>query len=537
MVLSLRPALVFCLLALAAPAAAQVRGEAPAIPGGERDQGIRLEQLLGRRTADGYLVRSLGAELARIPLDSGDLILIGPEFHYGNNSAHPWGWNDGPLRSAKGNNTLVTLGVAVRMGRVTLQIVPQFVHEENRALRVFTYGENQLPARSPWANRFHSPPESIDQPLRYGDTPRTTIAGQHRLAVDLPYELRMGVSNENRWWGPGVRNALLLGSTAAGFEHAFIESRQPIETAVGDFSGQWILGRLSESEYFDFDRTNDQRALSALALTWRPPDALSALVPELGLARAVMRAERPGLRHVFDFVADVGRPYADSSDARNGADQITSLFARWLVPERGFEAWMEWARYEQPLNLRDLLVNPGHSQGYTVGFSWARPARGGTLLVQSEFTYAEPSASLRVRPAITPYTSASVPQGWTHRGELIGPSIGQGGSSQWGNVDWRSERWRFGAALGRLRRNNGQAFVFPSDFTRREDVSIWATLRAGRRIGPVDALIEFTDAGRFNYLFQTYELPPEEGGWAGIDLANRTLTVTLTPRFFRLGIP
>lgn len=512
-------------------------GQAPALPAGEADQRIRLEQLLGRRPADGYLLRTLGTELARIPVDSGDLLLILPELHYANNSGHLWGWNDGPLRSAKGNNTLVTLGVAIHVGRVAVQIVPQFVHEENRRLRVFNYGENQLPARHPWANPFHPPPQSIDQPLRYGDAPRSIIAGQHRIAVDVPLDLRVGLSNENRWWGPGVRNALLLGATSAGFEHAFIETQRPITTAYGDFSGQWILGRLSESEYFDADRTNDQRALSALALTWRPPAGLDALVPEIGIARAVMRSETPGLGNALDFLSDVGRPYSDSADATGGADQITSLFARWLVPERGFEAWAEWARYEQPLNLRDLLVNPGHTQGYTLGFSWARSVLGGTLLVQSEFSYAEPSASLRVRPAITPYTSASVPQGWTHRGELIGPSMGQGGSSQWGNVDWRGEGWRFGGALGRLRRDNGVTFVFPSDYGRREDVSVWATLRVGRRIGPLDALVEYTDAARLNYLWQSYDLPPEDGGWSGIDLANRTLTVTLTPRSFRLRTP
>lgn len=522
---------------LAAPLAAQVIGEVPALPAGERDQQIRLAQLRGTRSSEGYLLRTVGTEIARVPVDSGDLVLLLPTLQFTSNSAHPWGWNDGPLRSGKGSNSLITLGVALRLGAVTVQVMPQLVQEENRFVRVFPYGVNQLPNRNPWANPFHPGPESIDQPLRYGDRSRSVITGQHRIAIDAPYSLRAGISNENRWWGPGVRNALLLGATAPGFEHAFIETQRPIATRYGSFSGQWILGRLVESEFFDADRTNDSRSLSAMAVTWRPNDGLAALLPEIGVARAVMSAERPALANAFDFLADVGRPFADSADAAQGRDQITTLFARWLIPAQGFEAWMEWARYEQPINLRDLLVNPGHSQGYTLGFSWVRPAGGGTLLLQSEFTYAEPSASLRVRPAITPYASASVPQGWTNRGELIGPSIGQGGSSQWGTLDWRGGIWRFGGALGRQRRDAGMAFVYPSDYGRREDVSVWATLRVGRRIGPLDALVEFTDAARLNYLWQSYDLPPEEGGWAGIDLANRTLTLTLTPRSFRLRTP
>lgn len=518
-------------------AGAQVRGESAATPGGERDQLIRLEQLRGVRSSDGYLLRTLGTELVRTPADSAALVLLLPTLYFASNSGHPWGWNDGPLRTAKGNNLLLTLGVALRFGRVTVQVVPQFVQEENVPFQVFAYGENLNPRRNMWANPFHPPPESIDQPLRFGDQARSAVAGQHRLAVDLSPHVRVGLSNENRWWGPGVRNALLFGASSSGFGHAFLEMRRPISTGVGDFSGQWILGRLRESEFFDANRANDVRSINALALTWRPSVGLDALVPEIGIARAVMRSGKPGVGNALDFLRDVGRPYADSADATGGADQITSLFARWLVPTAGFEAYVEWARYEQPLNLRDLLVNPAHTQGYTLGFSWVRPVRGGTLLLQSEWSYAEPSASLRVRPAITPYTSASVPHGWTHRGELLGPSMGQGGSTQWVNADWRGERWRFGSAAGRLRRNNGVTFVFPSDYGRREDISLWATLRVGRRIGPVDLVVEYTDAARLNHLWQSYDLPQEEGGWSGIDLVNRTLAVTLTPRSFRLRPP
>lgn len=486
------------------------------------------------------LVRALPQPLAQPRTEDGFIAVL-PSLTTSYNSAHGWGWNDGPLRSGKGANLIVSAGFVLRARGVTLQVVPQLVHEANGYLPVIPYGVNETPPRTIWANPFHPTPESIDYPLRFGDQPRTALYGQHRLSVSAPGQLEIGLSTENRWWGPGVRNALLLGAQSAGFGHFFIESRAPWQTRLGSFDAQYLLGRLNESEFFDTDPSNDSRSLSAAAVTWSPPAGLDALLPELGIARAVMSTGAPGLKNTFDFLHDVGRPFADSADALRGRDQITSVFARWSAPASGLLAWFEWARYEQPINLRDLLVNPGHSQGYTLGLSWTRPLRGGALETQTELTYAEPSASIRVRPVGISYTSPSVPQGWTHEGEMIGPAIGPGGSSQWLAFDWRRDTpavatagrgrvSRVGLSLGRLRRDNGEPFEQPAESFKREDISLWATLRVGWRIGPVDALVEFTDAARLNYLYQAFDLPPEQGGWSGIDLRNRTISLTLSPR-------
>jgi hypothetical protein len=556
----LRAAASSCLTCLAASAAfaaataplrAQDTLSAPtvriplALLAGDAEQRERLAQLRGERAADGFLLRALGQRVARERERDGDgagdgLVVLLPELTTTYNSAHPWGWNDGPLRAGKGANLLVSGGFAIRSHGVTLQIVPQLVHEANLYLPVIPYGENQEPPRRVWANPFHPAPENIDYPLRFGDQPRTVLRGQHRFSVSVPGRLRVGFSSENRWWGPGVRNALLLGSQGPGFSHLFAESRTPWRTPAGDFEVQYVLGSLRESDFFDFDEGNDIRSLSAAAVTWRPPEGLDALLPEIGLARGVMAAGSPQFRNALDFLRDAGRPFADSADATRGRDQITSLFARWLIPASGFEAWMEWARYEQPVDLRDLVVNPGHSQGYTLGASWAKPYRDGALQLQGEFTYAEPSASIRVRPVGISYTSPSVPQGWTHEGEMLGPAVGPGGSSQWAALDWHRDAppsftsftrlTRLGLSLGRLRRDNGEPFEQPAESFKREDISLWATLRVGWRIGPLDALVEFTDAARLNYLYQAFDLPPEEGGWAGVDLRNQTIALTLTPR-------
>jgi hypothetical protein len=151
------------------------------------------------------------------------------------------------------------------------------------------------------------------------------------------------------------------------------------------------------------------------------------------------------------------------------------------------------------------------------------------LHLQTEVSYMEPSASIRVRPVGTSYTSPTVAHGWTHEGQMLGPAIGPGGSAQWLAVDYRRETWRGGLSFGRIRRDANYRFLNPLP-PKREDLSLYASFRYGRRIGPVDALVEFTDGVRLNHLYQAYELGTPDGATEGVDLLNRTLTLTLTPR-------
>jgi hypothetical protein len=150
----------------------------------------------------------------------------------------------------------------------------------------------------------------------------------------------------------------------------------------------------------------------------------------------------------FDVFRSVGQPNTDTipASAQAGRDQIFSFFGRWLLAPANFEAYVEWARFEEPKSLRDFLEYPGHSEGYTLGFQWAHPVPPFTVFrLQGEASYLEPDPSLRLRPTAVTYTSRAVPQGFTNRGETLGASIGPGGSSQWLAADMFSDFWRLGA--------------------------------------------------------------------------------------------
>lgn len=504
--------------------------------GGESEQRARLQQLLGRDSGSvagtTSLFRSASTLSARTRAPRRfALSLIAPEVRVVSNSALPYSLNDGSLWAGRGANTITRMGVGVDAGRVRLWIAPQLTTSENKRFQVIPYPQSDVPRRSEWANPFHPPASSIDLPFRFGDQPLQRVdAGQSSLTVELPY-ISTGVATENISWGPGRWNQLVLSDNAAGFPHAFAQTRDGVKTRVGRFDAQWILGQLRESDFFDFDSTNNVRSLSGIVVVWTPAfdSAFS-----IGMARTVLAPTNLrviSLRSAVDVFRKVGQPDTDPEFATRGPrpDQLISFFARWRVPQAGVEAYGEWARFEEPRSIRDLLEFPGHSQGYTLGVQWARPiARLGTFTLQAEGTNVEPDASIRVRPVATSYTSRAVAQGYTNRGKSLGASIGPGSSSQSVSADLFGATFRVGAFASRIRWDNATLWEPIVPQVKNEDVSVLGGLRGSVTLRATRLLLEYTRTVRLGYLYQDKIVDPLIGTHSGVDILNRTVSVTLS---------
>jgi len=454
--------------------------------------------------------------------------LIVPRARASWNSELPFGMNEGGHGAGKGSSIEVLTGFAAKVGRVSVALLPRITYLENTDFQTFAspvFGPNR--PRHELASPFHDPPESLDLPQRPGFAAASDWnLGESRIDVGVG-PISLGATSETMWWGPGARNGILMSSNAQGFPHLNLRTNQPLETGAGAVEARWVLGRLEESPYFDFDETNDFRSISALAVTLSP-----AFDPDLtvGFARAVYApAEDSGLPigAAFDVLRNVGRPASADGDSLTapGPDQLFTIFGRWRFPASGMEAYAEWGRYEQPRNLRHLLTMPSHSQGYTVGAQWARDAFAGRFRLQSEVTYLEPSTSYRVRPVHDWYTSRSVPQGYTHLGRVIGAGIGPGGSSQWLAADYLQSRWHAGTFAGRIRWENQAQFTYPAEY-RFADVTLFGGLRAGFDAGYIRADVQLSTGFRYNYLFQAQPLSP--GHHRGVDIRNTSVSLTLS---------
>jgi hypothetical protein len=379
----------------------------------------------------------------------------------------------------------------------------------------------------------------IDYPTRMGDRRILRVeAGQSTVAADAGL-VELGLSTENEWWGPGIRNALILSNNAPGFPRIFVRSARPIATQIGAFEGRWLIGGLSESPFFDDNPDNDLRSVSILGLTWRPrwdPDLT------LGVTRAVFATARDWGSVLGDFwqvFADVGAPnaysYADqTSRPPGGRDQLFSLFFRWVFPGYGFETYAEWARAEQPRSLRDLLIEPNHSQAYTLGLQWVgQPVvLGGRLRVEAEASYLEMSTTGRYRPQGTWYTSRAALQGYTHLGQTLGAAIGPGSSSQSLGVHYIAPRWQAGIFGERIRWQND---VHSQRIDRDSGILVsWCqhdvTMRWGARVSGSNRLgtlgASYATGTRMNPFFVRIPFCPS-GNLN--DIRVRTLTVQFSP--------
>lgn len=502
---------------------------------GEGGDRRRLDQLLGDSAIGTPDRISLSTVLTRTSAwEANRLTILGPMLRFVNNSALPFSLNEGTLWAGQGANVFATVGVAAKLGPVHIVVAPEFARSVNGLVQVIPYPQGDPANRSIWANPFHPPPSSVDLPLRFGDRPlEGFFPGQSSVTVDVR-AISFGAATENEWWGPSTRNALVLSNNAPGFPHAFVRTRDGIRTRAGTFRGEWLLGALAESDFFDRNPDNDRRPISALLISWtsRTDSGLT-----LGLSRAVistMARHSTPFSAALDVLRDVGRPNTVATDAATGhRDQVLSLFGRWLVPKAGTAVYGEWARFEQPASLRDLLEFPGHSQGYTVGLEWARRIKPGTLRIQGESTYLEPDPSLRLRPVGIGYTSAVVPQGFTNRGRTLGAAIGPGSSSQYLAADLFGRRYRAGLFAGRIRWDNAVLWTPIVPEVKKEDVSIFGGASASVTYVGIRAEVRYTRALRIDYLFQDKIEDYALGTHAGVDIRNSTLALTFSSTIIR----
>lgn len=536
-----RPAVAAALACalVAAPAAAQAPVDSAAGPaprfvliGTTADDDARLAQLLHGAPSAGYLIRSPASMAPSLTTGAGLALrweLIAPHARLVHNSDLPFSQNQGAMWAGRGSSYGVMGGVRAALGPLTVTWAPEWVHQRNLDFQTIV---NADPERSPWASVWHLRPESIDQPQRFGpDAFTTATPGQSSITLDLG-PVTAGAATENQWWGPGIRNAIVMSNNAAGIPHVFLRTRRPLESRLGVLDARWMLGRLEESQYFDLDDANDLRSFSGVAIAFAPGFDRDLTV---GLARAVIGTARGrvGLEAATDAFRSIGRPNAlPRTDPlrESGFDQVLSLFARWVFPAGGFEAYAEWARLEEPASARDLLVEAQHSQGYTLGLQWARPLAGRSLVrLQAEATNLEPSSYLHPQRLISSYTSRSVEQGYTHRGQVIGAAIGPGASSQWFAADFVAPRWRAGAFANRIRWETAAFYTFspapPPFFTR--DVTVLAGVRGAVRLGGFELTASASTGRRYNYLFQNTSTDFDDQ--LAVDIRNRTFELSLTP--------
>ena len=443
------------------------------------------------------------------------------------NGAIPRAANDGALWSGRGLSTSLRAGFRVSRGPLVVVIAPEILWTQNSPFEVFS-GETLT--RSSFSSPFH--PEgvhSMDLPLRRGSRSAFELGpGGSGVFLDLSRPgITVGLTAAPTWWGPSVRNALLLSHQAPGIPRVFTSGRH--STALGRVEWNWFTGVLTESPYFDRDPSNDRRSLGgvAVALSPRVLKGLTVGAGHLGLM-PWEGSSAPGVATLVGLAFRGGDLYPDDGETAE-IDALSMLFASWSIPESGFEFGLEVAWQEAPGTLDDWLTKWAHTRAVTLSFQWrALPGSAGAgWYAEGESTSLDQTRT-RYDVAHPPdfYSGRADPHGFTQRGQLLGALAGPGGQSVWAEAGRRISPFvEVGIFAARHRYENDAATRQQYFNFRRRDAAIEGGVRVRAEAGTVLLNLTAGAQHRVNYLFQNGGANPL--GLRTVDVTNPFMTLSM----------
>ena len=375
------------------------------------------------------------------------------------NSSYPYGQNDGAVWQGKGLTSALDVGGTLAWKHLTVSVRPTLIFNQNGDFPLATVTrEGATVYADPWRR--------MDLPQRFGPKSYWTLDPGQSMVRLIWRAVSVGFGTENMWWGPGVENAILMSDNAPGFPHAVLATAHPVNIGIGTIQAQWIWGRLQQSQWAD---TIPARWLDSLSLSTKRyiTGAVGSFRPRglpgitFGGARVFTESVPQGglgareYLLLFNGLLKTHFITAANPTGQDARDEILSLFGRWAKPGSGFEVYTEWARNDHAYNFRHALLEPEHSQGYTLGFRQVVPLSGNRLLAwRGELTHLEKPSTMLVLDYGTYYEHWAVPAGYTQLGQVLGAAVGPGGDGQYAGVDVFAPWGRAGAFVRRQVRDN-----------------------------------------------------------------------------------
>ena len=383
------------------------------------------------------------------------------------NTHHPYSLNDGAMIPARGYQSMISGGVYAQYGPLSIQVQPEFVYAENKDFQGF-YKEqsDQL-----WAG-YYGIINYIDLPEKFGNGKYNKVSwGQSSIRLTKG-PVSLGLSTENIWWGPGIRNSFIMSNTAPGFTHLTLNTVKPIKTFLGSFEGQIICGRLEDSGYIPSDTTRtfngiklykpkrqDWRYINGIVLSYQPK-----WIPGLflGATRTFITYYKDMGHSLGDFLPII-TPLSKKSnygekESAYPNDQRASFFIRWIWLKEKAELYWEYGKEDHSFNLRDFLIDSDHQRAYIFGFRKLIPLHSHKeqyVQFNIELTQLAQTGTNPERPEGLIYLHyAGIAQGYTHEGQLLGAGIGPGSNMQSLGISWVKSLKTVGLQIERLVHNN-----------------------------------------------------------------------------------
>ena len=381
------------------------------------------------------------------------------------NSHHPYGWNDNSMAPAAGYQTLISGGFYSEFKNISIQIRPEVVIAQNKWFEGMPIDHHDEVWR-----KYYNHYNFIDLPEKLNSKSYVRfMPGQSAIRYHFN-NFSSGISSENLWWGPGVRNSLLMSNTAPGFVHFTFNTDAPVHTRIGSFEGQLVIGRLDESgstpphperAYLGtplyVPKPDDWRYFSGLVLTYQPKWVKGLF---LGTTRSMQLYSKDLGNSIGDYLPLFG-PIERRSPAERKREELSSIFMRWAMPEAMGEIYFEYGRNQHNTDLTDVFQRPEYSRAYLMGFKKLVPLKRRTdeyLQLHLELTQMQQQQAEIVRAGGSWYLNEHVRHGYTQLGEVIGAGVGPGANLQSFEISWLKGLKHIGLQLERYTHNNDLYF-------------------------------------------------------------------------------
>ena len=454
------------------------------------------------------------------------------------NSDYAFGLNNGSMIPNRGFQHLMSAGMFLKKGKLSIQIQPEILHAQNKDYLGFPI-EHQATILY-----YYEYMNRIDMPERFGTEAFTRfLPGQSSIRFN-PGDFSLGISTENLWWGPSRRNSLILSNNSQGFVHFTANTLKPIESPIGHFEGQLIGGVLNASGFLpphpDYNiqfnsvlipkRENGDRYLSGIIFSYQPK-----WVPGLFLGYSATN-------HLYLEDMDRWEDYVPFFNGEKGLNnvrntvrdkrqQFSSGFFRWISPEGHFEFYGEYGTNGNSRRFSDFIITPERNRGFTLGFSNLMPLKKERqyLQISAEMTQTGQTIRESIRNLDTWYIHNHVRHGYTHNGQVLGVGYGPAANVNWIEIGWVKEFSRIAFHFERIVYNN-DFYYFRYEGSkdwRNKYVDLVPSLVADWRFGNLLVHGNFQYVNTLNYMW-FLENQPDKYFVPGLDRKNFVATVGIS---------
>ena len=343
--------------------------------------------------------------------------------------------------------------------------------------------------------------------------------GQSKITLSYK-NVEAGVSTENMWWGPGTQNSIMMSNSAPGFLHWTFNSISPVKTVIGSFEWQLIGGTLKQSGYLPYDqgkliyiddyipKPEIDRYISAFTFNWHPKWVNGLFIGVSAydyLDKGAAYNQKSAFKKYFTVFApsSIQSNVSTNGAVGDGQDFAYAANLRQVLPQYNAEFYIEYARNDAALSLRDFFLQPDHSSAYTIGGSRFFVVKKNEFLkVAFELTHLQDPDTFLLRGTPSWYVHLISPRdGYTNKGRYVGAGIGPGSNSLMIDLSFIKNNDSFGMKLERYVHNNDlYYFAYQGSFNPSSHwVDLSDTFYANFKYKSYIVSAELTPVYNYNY--------------------------------------